>query len=203
MFENYINTNQENYFIKSLTLLAFALMVTACGGGSDSADQNPPAVVNTLFPDCSSGSANFSGCWISEACDFDPATPNLSSHTIFRYKEKTFNPVTSGETEVFGVVYQNENCSGTPILVSNVGFLESYTQKADVACADTGGTDLTPGCTNLELQLIRADGTAVSGISPVDFPIYVINDTRLCQPSENNLDAIDLTGGACFVKFTP
>ena len=202
MLKKYNKIIQETHFIRLIVLFFFATMISACGGGSDGI-KDPIDEADNLFPDCTTGSANYSGCWISETCDFDSAIPDLSSHTIFRYKEKTFDPVSTGETEVFGVVYDNETCSGSPVLVSNVGFLESYTQKDDATCVDTGGTDLAPWCTNLELQLIHEDGTAVSGIDPVDFYIYVINDTRLCQPSENNLDAIDLTDGACYVKFTP
>jgi hypothetical protein len=203
MFNKYNKIFQENRFTRLFVLLAFSFMVSACGGGSGDISEDPADDVNNLFPDCTSGNANYSGCWISEACDFEPSTPNLSSYTLYRYKEQTVDPVTIGVAEVFGAVYENETCSGSPSLVSNVGFLESYAQKDDVACVDTGGTVLYPNCTNLELQFIHENGTVVSGIDPVDLHFYIINDTRLCRPSDNNLNTIDLTNGACFMKVTP
>lgn len=225
MFNSITNFNYRLVF-----LLMVSIGLTACGGGGGS---STPATTNNVssvvYPDCSTGSGAYSGCWTTENCiagavtDTGTTNPNYSSRSLIQFHETATTPSITGKYDIYGMAWDNATCSGKPVKVGRVNpFNFSYIQKADHTCVSTGGTTLSPAsdCNHLAILLLDKNNVPVTNNAVVDIFTFITNGVRLCNNEGLSIDrtatsfagtpngsanpnAIDLGANACLSRFAP
>lgn len=212
-----INNIQFRITVICAVLGVASVTLTACGGGGGGGDGDDPSYISSAWPSCHIGSAEYSGCWLSESChvgvDLDGEPDPRISHKALLYFDEQFSGTdVGGIKETYGLAYNGSDCSGKPVEITSVftsGVLRTYTQNDNVPCIDLGGTPLEGQCTNLTYDHLLNGVRQEAFVGDALF--YVINNDRLCQPSgaEGGTDVtdaggdIDLRYGKCYTRFVP
>jgi len=204
-----------------IVLLVVSIGLTACGGGGGGTTGPVSNKTAVNYPDCASGNAAYSGCWTTENCIAGAHTatgtinPNYSSKTLIQFHELTSKPDVTGVYDMYGMVWGNSTCSGTPIDVQRVNPFNklTYIQKADQVCVDTGGTTLAPASDCYHVAITLTDNNNVAHPDAISIYNFVTDSgIRLCNNQGQSIDnsdtftqpnEVDIRNNACLDKFDP
>ncbi len=189
-------------------ILVGSFTIVACGGGGGS----PATVVGITLPACTTGTADYTGCWVSELCAIH--TGGAPMRLLTEVSESVSIPDIIGDMNTYLLEYDNDQCNGDPTGITHLNtqdpgaYTQTYIQQLDTVC-----NGLT--CEALDIT-IKQGVNELTGYTT----LLVTNDTRLCMPTNDyNFDTTgsgsmqaQSTGsrddvldfaGACATRFTP
>ena len=179
-----INLYKKYFFSVSLLML---VLFSGCDGSSP-VDVNLPNLNYVDLPNCTSGSSDISGCWISEFCATDG---DYDLRYLGEFDETNTNPA-SGNLVSYALVYENNSsCSGNYLGAISLDHVDadnqidaSYEEGLNISCTESTGLISDIDCTTLDITT----NSIFNGVSLPEFvghTSYAFTDSgnRLCFPT--------------------
>lgn len=217
--------------MRLMVVAVLGVLLTACGGGSSPPGTNVVGYPDCRLG--VGGTDDLAGCWVSERCatNLEPGTPFRSARGLEYITQDDTIPNISGSIYPYVLGYDTPDCSGKPTSILDITAL-AKSEKTDISmtyevlgyalCGDANDPYAEDtSCVRMDV----ASFYQYDGREPLtsNGDVYYLADVqaRLClnvgnynfddeaqggiNPGWTTIDdpELDVSSGACLVRFTP